>query len=56
MHHRQVHTYVGSMLLILKDVVIYHLKNKDAPMVTAVEDCSSNLDKSEYIGMNAPIV
>ena len=41
-------------------VAIYHLKNRDAPMVTAVEGRSltktSNMDKSEYIGMNDPII
>ena len=41
-------------------VALYHLKNKDAPMVTAEQGRSltkkSNLDKSEYIGMNDPII
>ena len=41
-------------------VAICHLKNRDAPMVTAVEGRSltktSNLDESEYIGMNDPII
>ena len=40
-------------------VAIYHLKNRDAPMVTATEGRSltktSNIDKSEYIGMNDKI-
>ena len=41
-------------------VALYHLKNKDAPMVTAEQGRSltkkGNIDKSEYIGMNDPIV
>ena len=41
-------------------VALYHLKNKDTPMVTTEEGRSltkeGNLDMSEYIGMNDPIV